>query len=77
MSLRHKVGGKSYSSTLSLASVLEVGEWVVSALPRPLYIQETDLVPTVQETVWAMGASLDGTENLAPHWGLNTRLSSL
>jgi len=59
-------GGKSCSSTLSLASVLEAGEWVVSALPRPIYIQETDFVPTVQEAVRAMGASLDGTENLAP-----------
>jgi len=60
------VGGKSYSSNLSLASVLEVDGWVVSAIPWPLYVQETDLVPTVQEAMRAMGASLDGTENLAP-----------
>lgn len=60
------MGGKSYSSTLSLASVLEVGGWVVSATPRPLYIQETGLVPIVQEAVRVMGAGLDGTENLAP-----------
>ena len=75
--MKAQSGGKSYSSTLSLASVLEVGEWVVSAIPQPLYVQETDLVPPVQEAVRAMMASLDGTKNLAPHWGSNTRLSSL
>jgi len=35
--------------------VLEVGGWVVSAIPRPLYVQETDMVPTVQEAVRTMG----------------------
>ena len=64
--MKAQSGGKSYSSTLSLASVLEVGGWVVSAILQPFYVQETDLVPTVQEAVGAMGASLDGTEYLAP-----------
>ena len=39
----------------------------VNATPRPLYPQERDPVPTVQEVGWASGSVWTGAENLAPH----------
>ena len=39
--------------------------WVVNATPRPLYPQERDLVPIVQEAGWAPGPVWTGAENLA------------
>jgi hypothetical protein len=38
-------GEKRHNFTISLTSA----QWVVSATPRPLYTQERDPVPTVQE----------------------------
>jgi hypothetical protein len=42
--------------------------WVVSATPYPIYPlpQEKDLVPIVQEAVWASGPVWMGLQNLAP-----------
>ena len=40
--------------------------WVVNATPRPLYPQERDPVPIVQEAGWAPGPVWTGAENLAP-----------
>jgi len=39
--------------------------WVVNATPRPLYPQERDPVPTLQE---ARCAGLDGCGKSRPHW---------
>ena len=38
-------------------------EWVVNSTPRPLYPQEGDPVPTVQEAGWARGPVWTGAEN--------------
>jgi hypothetical protein len=35
-------------------------------MPRPLFIPGKDLVPIVQEAVWAPGQVWTGAENLAP-----------
>jgi hypothetical protein len=40
-------------------------EWVVNARPRPLYTQEIDPVPIVQEVRWATGPVWTGAEKLA------------
>ena len=56
---------QTYSSTVSLTSVLKRG-WVVNATPQPLYPQERDTVPSVQEAGWAPGPVWRGKENLAP-----------
>jgi hypothetical protein len=39
---------------------------MVNATPRPFYVWERDLVPIVQEDVWAPGPIWTGAENLAP-----------
>ena len=39
---------------------------VVKADPRPLYLRDTDPVPSVQETGWASGTVWTCVENLAP-----------
>ena len=41
--------------------------WMVNATPRPLYPQERDPVPTVQEAGWAPGPVWTGAENLVCH----------
>jgi hypothetical protein len=64
--MKAQSGRKSYSSTFSLASVLKVGGWVVSDIPQPLYTQETDLVPTAQEAVRALGPVLMVQKILLP-----------
>jgi hypothetical protein len=53
-----------YSSTLSLTSALQVGGWMITATPRPLYPQETEPVPIVLETGWASGPVWTGEKNL-------------
>ena len=40
--------------------------WGVSVTPRPLFTPGKDLVPIVQEAVWAPGPVRTGVENLAP-----------
>jgi hypothetical protein len=40
--------------------------WVVNAMPWPLYPQERDPVPIVQEAGWAPGQVWMGEEYLAP-----------
>ena len=40
-------------------------KYVVNTTPRPLYHQERDPVPIVQETGWAREPVSTGTENLA------------
>jgi hypothetical protein len=39
--------------------------WAVNAMPWPLYPQERDRVPTVQEAQWSPGPVWTGTENSA------------
>ena len=39
--------------------------WVVNTTPRPLYHQERDSVPIVQEARWAPGSVWSGVENFA------------
>ena len=51
---------------LCLTSGLD-GGWVVSVTPRPLYPQERDTVPIVQDAGWAPGPVWTGAENLASH----------
>jgi hypothetical protein len=56
-------GGQRYSSTLSLTSALEVGEW---SAPRPdRFTPGKDPVPIVQEAGWAPGPVWAGAKNLA------------
>ena len=40
--------------------------WVVNATPRPLYPQERDPAPNVQEAGWASALVSMGPQNLAP-----------
>jgi hypothetical protein len=47
----------SYSSTLSLTSVLDVGGWVVKATPQPFYPRERPGTHCIRGWV---GAGLDG-----------------
>ena len=47
-------GEYRYSSVLCLTSAL-LGEWVVNATPRPLYLRERDTVPFAEEAVWIPG----------------------
>jgi hypothetical protein len=55
----------SYSFTLSLTSVLDVGGWVVNCTLRPLYHRERDRIPIVQEVVWVPGPVWTAANNLA------------
>ena len=58
-------GKYSYSSTLPLTSVLDVGGW---SAPRPGgFTPWKDPVPIVQEAGWAPGPVWTRAENLAPH----------
>ena len=41
--------------------------WVVNSMPRPLYQQETDPVPLIQEAEWAQWSVRKGVENPAPN----------
>ena len=53
-----------YSSTLSLTSALEGGEW---STPRPgRFTPGKDLVPIVQEAGWALRPVWTGAGKLAP-----------
>jgi hypothetical protein len=55
---------RGYSSTLSLTSQLDGGEWLNS---RPgLFTPGKDPVPIAQEAGWAPGPVWTGAENLAP-----------
>ena len=40
--------------------------WVLNDTPWPLYPQETDPVPILQEAVWAPGPVRTGGKNLTP-----------
>ena len=53
-----------YSSTLSLTSTLDWGEW---STPRPgRFTPGKDPVPIVQEAGWSLGPVWTDAENLAP-----------
>ena len=43
-----------------------MGGWMVNVTPQPLYLQERDPVPIVQEVGWASGPVWTGAENFAP-----------
>jgi len=49
----------------------------VSVTPQPFFFLGKDPVPIVQEAGWAPGPVWSGVENLAPHWDLIPRPSSL
>ena len=58
-------GEKKYSPTLSLSSALDVGGWVINAMPRQVYPGK-DPVPVLQEAGWAPDPVWKGAKYLAP-----------
>ena len=50
--------------------------WMVNAIPRLLFLQESDLVPIVQEAGWASRPVWTGVETLTPTQDLIPRTSS-
>jgi hypothetical protein len=58
----------------SFFSVSAKWEWVVNAMPWPLYCRERPGIHCTEGWV-GLRAVLDGVENLAPHRGSNPKLN--
>ena len=59
---------------ISLTSALDKG-WAFNTMPWPLYLQEIDPVPIVQEAGWASGLDWMGAEILTSPPAFNLHLS--
>ena len=68
------------ASTGIALRILNLGiMWVANATPRPLYLQERDPVPVVQEAGWTALLVWTGVRKrkiTCPHRGLNPELYS-
>ena len=59
-------GGKHKYSSTHIKLVARTG-WAVKVTRQPLYLQEGELLPTLQEVGWASGPGWMFPENLSPH----------